>query len=142
MSSIFSEEALKKRRIPGDLAGPITLLTPPLKASLFLAFGLVAVGVLWSIYARVPITTKAIGVLVPVSTIDSVSSKTNGTAEWIFNQKKKPWHKKVFQFKSSPDEFDVNEVISLAKTILHESDNLDDNLNQNDDRAQETIIKN
>tara|TARA_Y100000991_G_scaffold194540_1_gene163244 strand:- start:1309 stop:2673 length:1365 start_codon:yes stop_codon:yes gene_type:complete len=142
MSSIFSEEALKKRRIPGDLAGPITLLTPPLKASLFFAFGLVAVGVLWSIYARVPITIKAIGVLVPVSTIDSVSSKTNGTAEWIFNQKKKPWHKKVFQFKSSPDEFDVNEVISLAKTILYESGNLDDNLNQNDDRAQETIKKN
>ena len=80
MSSIFSEEALKKRRIPGDLAGPITLLTPPLKASLFLAFGLVAVGILWSIYARVPITIKAIGVLVPVSTIDSVSSKTTWPA--------------------------------------------------------------
>ena len=99
MSSIFSEEALKKRRIPGDLAGPITLLTPPLKASLFFALGLVAAGVLWSIYARIPITIKAIGVLVPVSTIDSVSSKTNGTAEWIFNQEKKPWHKKVFQFR-------------------------------------------
>ena len=58
--SIFSSEALRKRRIPGDLAGPITLLTPPLRATLAMGFVLVAAGVGWSAMARIPITVNCL----------------------------------------------------------------------------------
>ena len=70
MPSIFSQEALRKRRIPGDLAGPITLMTAPLRAALGTGLVLVAAGVGWSFMARIPITVNAVGALLPVSTIN------------------------------------------------------------------------
>ena len=70
MPSIFSQEALRKRRIPGDLAGPITLMTAPLRAALGTGLVLVAAGVGWSFMARIPITENAVGALLPVSTIN------------------------------------------------------------------------
>ena len=118
MASIFSQEALRSRRIPGDLAGPIKLLTPPLKATVFVGFALVASGIAWAVLARIPITVNAIGVLLPVSTINTIPSRVEGKANWTFNQESKRWHTTAFQFARSPENFDANQIVELAESIL------------------------
>ena len=105
MSSIFSQEALRKRRIPGDLAGPITLLTPPLRAAIGMGFVLVAAGLGWSAIARIPITVNAVGALLPVSTINTIPSRAEGKAIWSFNQEPRDWHQSAFAFSIKPEAF-------------------------------------
>ena len=122
MSSIFSQEALRKRRIPGDLAGPITLLTPPIRAAVAMGVVLVATGVGWSAMARIPITVNAIGALLPVSTINTIPSKAEGKAIWSFNQEPKEWHQSAFAFSIRPEEFNSEQVVELAEKLLQDSD--------------------
>ena len=122
MSSIFSQEALKKRRIPGDLPGPITLLTPPLRAAIGMGFVLVAAGVGWSAMARIPITVNAVGALLPVSTINTIPSRAAGKAIWSFNQEPRDWHQSAFAFSLSPEKFNSEQVVALAENLLKDSD--------------------
>lgn len=122
MSSIFSQEALRKRRIPGDLAGPITLLTPPLRATIAMGFVLVAAGVGWSAMARIPITVNAVGALLPVSTINTIPSRAEGKAIWTFNQASRDWHQSAFRFSLRPEEFTAEQVVKLAEDLLNDSD--------------------
>ena len=122
MSSIFSQEALRKRRIPGDLAGPITLLTPPLRATIAMGFVLVAAGVGWSAMARIPITVNAVGALLPVSTINTIPSRAEGKAIWTFNQASRDWHQSAFRFSLRPEEFNAEQVVKLAEDLLNDSD--------------------
>lgn len=122
MSSIFSQEALRKRRIPGDLAGPITLLTPPLRAAIAMGFVLVAAGVGWSAMARIPITVNAVGALLPVSTINTIPSRAEGKAIWSFNQEPRDWHQAAFAFSLSPEDFNLEQVVQLAESLLKDSD--------------------
>ena len=122
MSSIFSQEALKKRRIPGDLAGPITLLTPPLRATIAMGFVLVSAGIGWSAMARIPITVNAVGALLPVSTINTIPSRAEGKTIWAFNQETKDWHQSAFAFSLRPEEFNAEEVVKLAENLLSDSD--------------------
>ena len=121
MSSIFSQEALRRRRIPGDLAGPITLLTPPLRAALAMGIVLVAAGVGWSFIARIPITVNALGALLPVSTINTIPSRAEGKAIWFFNQDPREWHQSAFAFSLSPDKFNREQVVELAENLLQDS---------------------
>ena len=122
MSSIFSQEALRKRRIPGDLAGPITLLTPPIRAAVAMGVVLVATGVGWSAMARIPITVNAVGALLPVSTINTIPSRAEGKAIWSFNQEPKEWHQSAFAFSIRPEEFNSEQVVELADKLLQDSD--------------------
>lgn len=122
MSSIFSQEALRRRRIPGDLAGPITLLTPPLRAAIAMGFVLIAAGVGWSAMARIPITVNAVGALLPVSTINTIPSRAEGKAIWSFNQEPRDWHQSAFAFSLSPEDFNLEQVVQLAESLLKDSD--------------------
>ena len=122
MPSIFSQEALRKRRVPGDLAGPITLLTPPIRAAVAMGVVLVATGVGWSAMARIPITVNAIGALLPVSTINTIPSRAAGKAIWSFNQEPKEWHQSAFAFSIRPEEFNSEQVVELADKLLQDSD--------------------
>lgn len=122
MSSIFSQEALRKRRIPGDLAGPITLLTPPIRAAIAMGVVLVATGVGWSAMARIPITVNAVGALLPVSTINTIPSRAEGKAIWSFNQEPKEWHQSAFAFSIRPEEFNSEQVVEIADKLLQDSD--------------------
>ena len=124
MSSIFSPEALRKRRTPGDLAGPITLLTPPLRATLAMGFVLVAAGVGWSAMARIPITVNAVGALLPVSTINTIPSRAGGRAIWTFNQAPKDWHQSAFLFSLRPEDFNPEQVVKLTESLLKDSTNI------------------
>ena len=122
MSSIFSQEALRKRRIPGDLAGPITLLTPPIRAAIGMGFVLVAAGVGWSAMARIPITVNAVGALLPVSSINTIPSRGGGKVIWSFNQEPRDWHPSAFAFSLSPEKFNTEQVVELAENLLKDSD--------------------
>ena len=52
MTNLFTERALKSKHSSRELSGPVTLLTPPLKATLALAL-LIAFGVLLGLFLLV-----------------------------------------------------------------------------------------
>ncbi len=75
-------------------------------------------GALWAILARIPVSVQGIGVLLPVSSINSSLSGTDGHAIWIFNQPKQPWHESARLFKDRPDQFNDQQIIELTKDII------------------------
>ena len=69
MTNLFNARALQRRHRVGDRNGPITLLSPPLKATLALGVVIAIGGGLWATLARIPLTVSGIGVLLPVGHI-------------------------------------------------------------------------
>jgi hypothetical protein len=122
MNQLFSQRALQKRHRVGDRNGPITLLTPPLRATLGLGFAIALGGALWATFARIPISVTGTGVLLPVSTINSVLSGSDGTAIWMFNQAPEPWQAKALQFTQQPGSFNDNQIVELARSLLAAND--------------------
>ena len=98
MTQLFTQRALQKRRRVGDRNGPVTLLTPPLRATLVLG-GLIALGGgLWATLARIPVSVQGTGVLLPVSTINSSLSGTDGSAIYMFNRSQQRWQEQIKLF--------------------------------------------
>ena len=122
MTQLFTQRALKNRRRVGDQNGPITLLTPPLRLTML--FGLlIAGGVgLWSVMARIPISVRGTGVLLPVSTVNRTLSGTSGTVHWIFNSQPAAWHRYALAFHRRPDQLSDAQVRSLATSVLQSSE--------------------
>ena len=85
MNQLFNDRALKQRHRSGDKNGPVTLLTPPLQATLGLGALIALAGGLWATFARIPVSVQGSGVLLPVSTINASLSGTNGSAIYMFN---------------------------------------------------------
>lgn len=122
MTELFTQRALKNRRRVGDQNGPITLLTPPLRLTMLLGL-LIAGGVgIWSILARIPISVRGTGVLLPVSTINRTLSRTSGTVHWIFNSQTAAWHRYALAFHRRPDQLNDAEVKNLAAAVLQASE--------------------
>ena len=71
MNQLFNDRALKQRHRSGDQNGPVTLLTPPLRATLGLGALIALAGGLWATFARIPVSVQGSGVLLPVSTINA-----------------------------------------------------------------------
>ena len=122
MNQLFNDRALKRYRV-GDQNGPVTLLTPPLRATLGLGALIAIAGGLWATFARIPVSVQGSGVLLPVSTINASLSGTNGTAIYMFNKKQKEWHKKARYFSTFPEKVNNEELLALAKTIYEASHN-------------------
>lgn len=122
MTQLFTQRALKNRRRVGDQNGPITLLTPPLRLTML--FGLLIAGgvALWSVMARIPISVRGTGVLLPVSTVNRTLSETSGTVHWIFNSQPAAWHRYALAFHRRPDQLSDAQVRSLAKSVLQASE--------------------
>ena len=55
MTNLFTERALKSKHSSRELSGPVTLLTPPLKATLALALLIAFGGTAWAFLARIPL---------------------------------------------------------------------------------------
>ncbi|EHA62215.1 hypothetical protein [Synechococcus sp. WH 8016] len=123
MSQLFNDRALKQRHRSGDRNGPVTLLTPPLRATLGLGALIALAGGVWATFARIPVSVQGSGVLLPVSTINASLSGTNGSAVYMFNKPQKEWHKKARYFATSPDKVTNEELLKLAKSIYEESYN-------------------
>jgi len=118
MTQLFNKRALQKRHRVGDRNGPVTLLTPPLKATL--GFGLLIAigGAVWATLARIPLSVKGTGVLLPVSTINASLSGTDGRAYWMFNRPPEPWQNRARQFNIRPEEFNDQQITDLAEQLL------------------------
>jgi len=121
MSQIFTQRALQKRRRVGDRTGPVTLLTPPLRATLLLG-GLIALGGgLWATLARIPVSVQGTGVLLPVSTINSSLSGTDGSAIYMFNRSQQVWQEKARAFLQTSMQFNDREMAQLAVDVYEAS---------------------
>lgn len=118
MSQLFSQRALQKRHRVGDRNGPITLLTPPLRATLGLGLAIALGGGLWATLARIPISVTGTGVLLPVSTINAMLSGADGTAVWLFHRPAEPWHALALQFRQRPGSFNDTEMLELVRFVL------------------------
>lgn len=121
MSQLFNDRALKQRYRSGDRNGPVTILTPPLRATLGLGALIAVAGGVWATFARIPVSVQGSGVLLPVSTINASLSGTNGSVVYMFNKPKKDWHDKARYFATSPDKVSNKELLMLAKAIYEES---------------------
>ena len=101
---------------------PLYILTPPLKKSLiagvFLSFG----GLVWSVWAQVPIEVKGSGVLSPIRGISRTYSPSEGVVTWRLNSTKMKWHYDAAEFYSSSDKFNTNQLLKLSKSILDDKD--------------------
>ena len=118
MTKLFNQRALKSHRRVGDQNGPITLLTPPLKLTLMLGV-LIAAGVgIWAFVARIPITVRGTGVLLPVSTINRTLSRSNGTAHWMFTRQPADWHGDAMQHLLQPNQLTDEQVRRLSADVL------------------------
>ena len=122
MNRLFSDRALKKKHNVGDFTGPVSLISPPLKATFGVGLLIAFAGSLWAFLARIPITVEGTGVLLPVSTISSVSSEVDGITYLLYGRNPQEWHELAYKFKTSPSILSRKSVITLAKKLLNESE--------------------
>ena len=113
MNQLFNDRALKQRHRSGDQNGPVTLLTPPLRATLGLGALIALAGGVWATFAKIPVSVQGSGVLLPVSTINASLSGTNGSAIYMFNKPQKEWQKKARYFAKYPDKVGKKELFNL-----------------------------
>lgn len=117
MTQLFTQRALRKRHTVGDRNGPVTLLTPPLRATLVFGALISLGGALWATLARIPVTVQGTGVLLPVSTINSSLSNTDGYSFYMFNRPIQTWHKEAQNFLERPSKFSDKAMARLASEI-------------------------
>lgn len=126
MTQLFNDRALRKRHRVGDRNGPVRLLTPPLRLTLAFGVLIAASGALWATLARIPISVQGTGVLLPVSTINSSLSGTNGTVYWFFDKPVQVWHSTALKFSNDPEQFDNQQMAALARTMIRQITSLND----------------
>ncbi|MFN9531959.1 MAG: hypothetical protein ACK575_11045 [Cyanobacteriota bacterium] len=118
MTNLFNSRALQRRHRVGDHNGPITLLSPPLKATLALGVLIALGGGLWATLARIPLTVEGTGVLLPVGAIATTVSPSSGVAQLMFDQPSAAWQQQALQFQQSPGSFHQQTMAQLARSIL------------------------
>ena len=118
MTNLFNSRALQRRHRVGDHNGPITLLSPPLKATLALGVLIALGGGLWATFARIPLTVEGTGVLLPVGAIATTGSPSSGVAQLMFDQPSAAWQQQALQFQQSPGSFNQHTMAQLARSIL------------------------
>ena len=80
---------------------------------------LIAAGVgIWAFVARIPITVRGTGVLLPVSTINRTLSRSNGTAHWMFTREPADWHGDAMQHLLQPNQLTDEQVRRLSADVL------------------------
>lgn len=118
MTHLFNSRALKRRHRVGERRGPITLLSPPLKATLALGVVIAVGGGLWATLARIPLTVEGTGVLLPVGDMSTSSSQSDGVAYSMFLQPSSGWQGEAWRFLQRPGSFSDQAVAQLARAIL------------------------
>ena len=118
MTNLFNSRAIQRRHRVGDQNGPITLLSPPLKATLALGVLIALGGGTWATLARIPVTVEGVGVLLPVGAIATTMSPSNGVAILMFNQPAAVWQQQALHFQQSPGSFNQQTMAQLARSIL------------------------
>ena len=122
MTNLFNDRALKRLHKVGDQSGPITLLSPPLKATLYLGVVIAIGGGLWATFARIPFTVNGTGVLLPVGAITNSVSLSDGIAIWMVGRPPTLWQQQAWNFKQNSVSFDDQSMAQLANSILKASE--------------------
>ena len=115
MTNLFNTRALQRRHRVGDRNGPITLLSPPLKATLALGVVIAIGGGLWATLARIPLTVEGVGVLLPVGSISTSVSRSNGVVVWMLDKPAAAWQQQAWRFQQSPGSFNDQSMAQLAR---------------------------
>ena len=127
MTNLFNSRAVQRRHRVGDHNGPISLLSPPLKATLALGVLIALGGGTWATLARIPLTVEGVGVLLPVGAIATTVSPSDGVALWKFNQPSAAWQQQALHFQQSPGSFNQQTMAQLARKILLASESQQSN---------------
>ncbi len=125
MTKLFNDRALKRLHRVGEQSGPITLLSPPLRATLALGVVIAFGGGLWATFARIPFTVHGVGVLLPVGSISTSISQSDGVAIWMVAEKPTFWQEQAWLYKQNSGSFSDKSLPQLAFSILKASDNSD-----------------
>jgi hypothetical protein len=118
MKNLFNSRALQRRHSLGDRVGPITLLSPPLKATLVFGVVLSIAGSLWATMAQIPLTVQGTGILIPADSITTINSQIDGVAMWMFHRPPVEWEQQAWRFMQQPGSFDDQQMTQLARKIL------------------------
>ena len=118
MREIFETRALRKKRQVGENDKPINVLTPPLKNTLLVGLGLAGLAATWSLLARVPVEVNGTGVLLPVGVLNSLRARVDGVANWAFMESNYTWEQEALRFQRQPENFNNENVLTLAESIL------------------------
>lgn len=76
--AIFEQVALERLQSGADATKPASFLPLPVRLTAIAAAGIAAVGVIWSIFARVPVQVNGTAAIVPPSGLGSLISRANG----------------------------------------------------------------
>lgn len=76
--AIFEQIALERLQAGADATKPASFLPLPVRMTAIAAAGIAAVGVLWSIVARVPVQVNGTAAIVPPSGLSSLVAASNG----------------------------------------------------------------
>ena len=141
MKNLFNSRALQRRHSVGDRVGPITLLSPPLKATLVFGVMLSIAGSLWSTMAQIPLTVQGTGILIPADSITTINSQIDGVAMWMFHRPPVQWEQQAWRFMQQPGSFDDQEMAQLARKILQVYSGVDKVQKYNELASIDSIVR-
>jgi hypothetical protein len=75
---IFEQLALEKLQQGSDTIKPVQFLDLPVRTTAIVAFSITALGIFWSVFARVPVQVDGFGSIIPESQVTSAVAKTDG----------------------------------------------------------------
>jgi hypothetical protein len=141
MKNLFNSRALQRRHSVGDRVGPITLLSPPLKATLVFGVVLSIAGSLWATMAQIPLTVQGTGILIPADSITTINSQIDGVAMWMFHRPPVQWEQQAWRFMQQPGSFDDQEMAQLARKILQVYSGVDKVQKYNELASIDSIVR-
>ena len=75
---IFEQIALERLRSGSDQSKPVSFLPMPVQLAAITAIMITGLGVLWSIFARVPVQVNGIAAIIPEGVISSAQARSDG----------------------------------------------------------------
>lgn len=123
MSKVFDETALARFRKRQASSKSLSLITPPLRNTLILTGILSIGGIIWTVFAKVPIKVKAIGMITPVADTSRMISLETGTVNYYFTQNHPDDHWSSLSWKLENDYLSMTKdnIESLSQQILKPS---------------------
>ena len=79
---IFEQTALEHLRSGSNLSKPVSFLPMPVRLAAITAILITGLGVLWAIFARVPVQVNGVAAIVPEGIISSAKASTDGVLNW------------------------------------------------------------
>lgn len=79
---IFEQAALERLRSGSDQTKPTDFLPLPVRLAAITAMAITGLGLLWSVFARVPVQVSGVAAIVPEGAVNSVQAKVDGILQY------------------------------------------------------------